>query len=966
MYMLKLCVYLAVLLSVSTVLVAQTGALRGTVTDESGAIVQGANITLTNSAGIARTAVSGNDGSYSIDGVAPREYTAQASAPDLKTGPIKVAIGTADQTLNLSLKVALVAQEVTVDEQATALSVDPANNASATILKGQDLDALSDNPDDLINDLIAIAGPSAGPGGASVLIDGFTGGQVPSKESIREIRINQNPFSAEYDKIGTGRIEILTRPGTNQLHGTGQFNYAGDFWNSRNPYAQQKAPFLLKEFMNNTSGPVGKHASFVLDLRKEMVDNGAIVNGSTLDPTTLGIINPFTSTFRIPQRRWGANPRFDYQIGANNTLTLRYTHTHADIPFAGIGGFNLTSRGAETATSADTVQATETAVLSRTLVNEIRFQFSQTRNEVAPNTIGPAIQVLGAFNGGGYPGGHSFDTQNNHEFQDYVSLVHGAHALKFGTRWRRQADDNTSPQNFAGTFTFGGGIGPLLDANNAPVPDSTGQTVLVPITSIERYRRTLLFQSLGYSASQIANLGGGATQFSLTAGNPTLSASQFDLGLFFMDDWKASKTVTLSIGLRYEVQTNISDKHDVGPRIGIAWSPIQKTVIRTGFGMFYDRFGLGNTMTALRGNGILEQQYAVTNPSFFPAIPPAASLAGFQSSQVRQQISSTLVTPTYYQELISIERQLPFNTTLAVTYANSHILHMLHSRDLNAPLVGTYDPTVPGSGVYPLGPVGAVYLMESSGLYNQNQLIINVNSRANKYLSLTGSYTLNRAMSNTDGLGTFAANPYSMVGEYGSAATDVHNRLSLNGTISTKWNVTFSPLLNVASGPPFDITAGRDIYGTTLFNGRPGIATDPNKPGVIRTSYGLLDPNPTPDERILLRNYGRGPGTFSVNLRVGKTFSIGKVERALVQEGGRQGGGRQGGGGNPGRGRYNLTIQMQMQNILNHNNPGPITGNITSPIFGHANQPTGSGGGFGGFSEAANNRRLELQTRFTF
>src|SRR5262249_31027098 len=155
------------------------------------------------------------------------------------------------------------------------------------------------------------------------------------------------------------------------------------------------------------------------------------------------------------------------------------------------------------------------------------------------------------------------------------------------------------------------------------------------------------------------------------------------------------------------------------------------------------------------------------------------------------------------------------------------------------PLPGTYNPAVPGSGTYPLGPVGALYLMESSGLYNQNQLIVNVNSRANKYVSLTGSYTLNRAMSNTDGLGTFSANPYSSLGEYGPAATDIRHRLSLNGTINTKWSVAFSPFLNVASGPPFDITVGRDIYGTTLFNGRPGIATDPNKPGVIQTRYGL-------------------------------------------------------------------------------------------------------------------------------
>src|SRR5437870_3293603 len=147
--------------------------------------------------------------------------------------------------------------------------------ASATVLAGDDLQALSDNPDDLIAELIAIAGPGAGPGGASVFIDGFSSGQLGSKESIREIRINQNPFSAEYDRIGTGRVEILTRPGTNQFHGSGFFNFGNDFWNSRNPYAPQKAPFVLRESGGNLSGPLGMRASFFADLRRDTVDNGA-------------------------------------------------------------------------------------------------------------------------------------------------------------------------------------------------------------------------------------------------------------------------------------------------------------------------------------------------------------------------------------------------------------------------------------------------------------------------------------------------------------------------------------------------------------------------------------------------------------------------------------------------------------------------------------------------------------------
>ena len=317
---------LAVLLSFSSVLFAQTSTLHGVVTDESGAVVPGATITLTNREGVTNTTVTNSDGTYSIPAIAAGEYTAQASAPDLKSSPATVMIRPGDQALNLGLKVIAAAQQVTVDEQAATVSVDPASNASATLLKGEDLEALSDNPDDLINDLIAIAGPGAGPGGASVFIDGFTGGLVPAKESIREIRINQNPLSAEYDKIGLGRIEILTKPGTNQFHGSGAFNFGTDSWNSRNPYAQQKAPFLQRELRGNVSGPAGKHASFVLDGRRDAVDNGAIINGTTLDPTTFSIINPYTNVFRIPQQRWNINPRLDYQIGTNNTVTVRYTH----------------------------------------------------------------------------------------------------------------------------------------------------------------------------------------------------------------------------------------------------------------------------------------------------------------------------------------------------------------------------------------------------------------------------------------------------------------------------------------------------------------------------------------------------------------------------------------------------------------------------------------------------------------
>jgi hypothetical protein len=173
---------------------------------------------------------------------------------------------------------------------------------------------------------------------------------------------------------------------------------------------------------------------------------------------------------------------------------------------------------------------------------------------------------------------------------------------------------------------------------------------------------------------------------------------------------------------------------------------------------------------------------------------------------------------------------------------------------------------------------------------------------------------------------------------------------------------------------------GRDLYGTTLFNGRPGFAADPSRPGVIATSYGLLDPNPAPGERLVPRNYGRGPGSMLLNLRIAKTIAFGGKGEGNAGAAGLPGGGgprRDEGAFGLGAStqnaatvasrHYNLVVSMSIRNLLNHTNPGPIVGNITSPLFGEANQPAGANSlGGTGFSEAANNRRLELQMRFTF
>src|SRR6266567_271699 len=274
-------------------LAGQNASLRGVVTDASGAVVPGARVTLQGPGDQEKATLSGGDGTYIFAGLAPGEYTVQASAPQLVLPqPRILTIRGGTQTLNLRLMVASTMQQIVVEENGgPSVSTDAASNATATVLQGDDLAALSDDPEDLQSDLQALAGPSAGPGGGSVFIDGFSGGELPPKESIREIRINQNPFSPEYDKLGYGRIEIFTKPGTDKFHGTGFYNFGDDFWNTRNPYAQRKAPFLLKEYGGNLSGPINKRASFTVDAQRNMVDNGSITNGVIVDQNLA--IRPF-------------------------------------------------------------------------------------------------------------------------------------------------------------------------------------------------------------------------------------------------------------------------------------------------------------------------------------------------------------------------------------------------------------------------------------------------------------------------------------------------------------------------------------------------------------------------------------------------------------------------------------------------------------------------------------------------
>jgi Carboxypeptidase regulatory-like domain len=255
---------------------AQTASLRGMITDPTGAVVPNATVTITDSSDTARSAVSDRNGNYSFAGLPPGSYRLQASAPDLALPePVPVTLSRRVEAINLTLKVQVAKQNIMADEQTgPTRSAENTGNASSTILHGNDLEALGDSPEDLASDLAALAGPSAGPDGGALYVDGFSSGDLPSKESIKEIKINQNPFSPEYDKLGYGRIEITTKPGAEQYHGLAYFDLGDSVWNSHDPYTQQKAPFLLREYGGDIGGPLDRKLSFFLNVDGAAIDNG--------------------------------------------------------------------------------------------------------------------------------------------------------------------------------------------------------------------------------------------------------------------------------------------------------------------------------------------------------------------------------------------------------------------------------------------------------------------------------------------------------------------------------------------------------------------------------------------------------------------------------------------------------------------------------------------------------------------
>jgi hypothetical protein len=930
----------------------ETGIITGTVVDPQGAVIPQASVSAIRDGSSPVLTTADELGRFSINGLAPGLYRLEAQAPGFRTASrskISVTPLTA-QRITLTMEIEVQQQQVVVSDSEVDSS--PEKNGGAIVLKGKDLAALSDDQNELQQQLQAIAG-SDPETGTQFFIDGFSGGKLPPKSSIREIRINQNPYSAQYDSMGYGRIEIFTKPGTDKLHADYWMQGNDSAFNALSPFVKTQPPYYSYQFEGDVNGPVSKQISYFASVFNSTAVTDSVVNAVILDSSLNQ--TPFTQAISSPTHTLNFAPRIDFQLGKSQTISLRYQLQRTTQTNGGIGQFALASQGSDSTNTEQVLQFSDTQSYGAKIVNETRFQYMRDRNNQLAQTFAPTVSVQGAFTGGGNSQGITRDNQDHYELQDYLQIEQGKHDLNIGGRFRAVRDSNYSTANFNGQFTF---------------------------ASLNAYQITEQGLQSGLTPAAIRAAGGGASQFSQTQGTPSIAVSVLDLGLFAEDNWKVKPDVTFSYGMRFESQSKMHDHADYAPRLALSWAipggknKPPRAVIRTGAGWFYQRFASGNVLQAQRQNGVTETQVLVNSPDFFPATCTtnpsdcATSAASSENSPTIYKVSPTLHAPFIFQTGIGIDKPLGKYANISANYMYSRGEHLFLTRNINAPLPGTYNPGDPTSGTRPLGNADNVYEYVSEGSSSRNRFVINGNLHA-KNIGLFSYFTVGKIDSDTAGIGTFPSNSYDLHSDFGRASYDERRRLFLGGFSKLPGGIEVNPFLSYQSSAPFNITVGQDLNGDSIFNDRPAFATDLSRPSVYQTRFGNFDAQPTAGQTIIPINYGKGPALFLANIRLAKVFNFGpalpdenpappppaaaaskdtaasakKPAKPVKKEIERM---------------YTLGLGFGSDNILNHPNYGPPVGVLGSSLFGTSTSLTSLWG------DGTTGRTFTLETFFRF
>src|SRR5262245_45332358 len=671
--------------------------INGIVQDQTGAAFLGAQVDLMKDGEQQRSTETDASGAFRFDKLLPGNYEVRTHKEGFKTDISKITVGTRSPgRLRIVLSIQTLNQQITVNDDTTNVTTDPSENRDVASVDRQALDSLPIFDQDIVATMSRFLDTSAlGTNGVTLIVDGIQASSALSASAIQSVTINQNPDSAEYNRPGRARIEITTKPGSREYHGTMNFLFRDARLNARDPFATVKPAEQRRIFEGSVLGPIGdgKTTSFMFTGQRQEEDNQVIVFAQL----PAGLVH---ENVAAPTRKTDYSIELNRQHSEKTTYSIRFHYRNLKIRNQGVGGVNLSEVATDFYDREDQLFYTQKTAFSNAVVNQFRLLVARQHTPTRSVQSGSKIVVLDAFTGGGAQGDR-LQTENHLIFDDIVSWSHGKHTFKTGVNIpdlsRRGLSDNT---NSSGTFSF---------------------------SSLQDYLE-------GRPFSFVQQRGDGHVVF-----------WEKVFGGFFQDEYQVRRNLQLTAGVRYDWQNYFHDRNNVGPRISVAYAPrgSRKTVIRAGAGIFYDRTGPGPIFDLLRYDGVRLQRFVITNPSY--PNPFATGDASAQPTSV-VRLDPNARIPYIFQHSVSVERQLQRGTILTVSYFRTSGI-LFRSRDINAPLPPLYSAR-------PDSALNVLRQIETSARQVTNSLEISFRGNVTKYFSGMAQYTLGSAYNNSNGIGS--------------------------------------------------------------------------------------------------------------------------------------------------------------------------------------------------------------------
>ena len=859
---------LSFLLLVLLPLVQANATLEVIVKDPSGAVVSKAQVLLVKTGKTQSLVQTNQRGEARFNKVAPGRYQLRIEAAGFKAQELnEVDLTAGSNRKEVALEIDTIKVDVDVADEAQVRNTNPNGPAFSNVLTAEQIAELPDDPEEFENAINQLAGP-----GAQLRVNGFRGGKLPPKNQIREIRFRLNPYAAENHDAGFGLVDIITKPGVNAWHGSFNFGFRDEALNGRQVFAPFRGPEQQRRFGLSLDGPLWKnHTSLFLNADGSLFFDARPIFATTPDGTVSDL------AYR-PSRRLNLDARVEHVLTKTHTARLQFQRNAGLQNNLGVGDFDLPARGYSQEQTEYIARVADSGVFGKKFFNEVRFQARWLTTEARSVSAGRTTLVPGAFNDGSAQrrGGRR---QLDLELADNVDYALEKHGVRFGLQLEAGGYRSNDSTNAFGTFQFSD-----LAAFEAGLP----------------------------------------TQYTQRIGDPTVKYRQYQFGWYVQDDYRLAKNFTISYGARHELQNHVNGKFNVAPRLGFVWSPKKNgsITLRGGAGIFYDWFTAQTYEQTLRVDGQRQRDLVVVNPGY-----PNPLSGGSQTilPPSRIQTDPDLQVPYIIQASLGVETNPWKLFRLTTNYQYQRGVHLLHGRNLNAPVpgFGRPDPTV-----------GNITNIESSAYLSSHRLMVSVGpAKFVQGLFWNLNYLLMKNTNEADSAFSLPANNFDLRADRGPSATDFRHLFS--GFISKRLPAGFSvsTIFQTSSALPYNITTGFDDNADTVINDRPqGVG----------------------------RNSARGRARWEIGSRLSWGVDFGPDQQPAA--GGPQIRMVRIGGGDgaappalPGMApkKYRLEFYAQAFNLLNHANLGAFSGVMTSPFFGQA-------------TSAQSPRRMELGLRMNF